>query len=280
MKNSFLGAPQDGEQETDSGESDPPVKSVDRAARLLKAIAAHPYGGATLGDLARETGLGKATTHRLLAALVDVGFVFQDVGNRRYRLGSTFTALGRNALTQEIASASQPVLERIAAETGDTVYVSAPEGSAAICLGRAVGAFPIRTLTLSVGDRRPLGVGGGSLALLAAMPDAHIAKVIARNTEWNAQFPGYTAQALLDLVERTRREGYAYNEGLIVSGMGSVGVAVLNAEGAPVASLSVAAITDRVSGTRIGMLADLLRRESAALSAQLAQDLSPARSAT
>ena len=56
-----------------------------------------------------------------------------------------------------------------------------------------------------------LGIAGRSLALLAAMPDAHIAKVIERNKEWNAQFPGYSTQALLDLVARTRRECYANN---------------------------------------------------------------------
>jgi DNA-binding IclR family transcriptional regulator len=262
-------------EDGDAGESDPPVKSVDRAARLLKAIAAHPHGGAMLIDLSRETGLGRATTHRLLAALIDTGFVFQDIGNRRYRLGSAFTALGRNALTQEIATTSQAILERIARETGDTVYLSVPEGSAAICLGRAVGAFPIRTLTLSVGDRRPLGVGGGSLALLAAMPDAHVAKVVERNVEWTAQFPGYDSKMLLDLVTRTRREGYARNEGQIVAGMGSVGLPVLNAAGAPIASLSVAAITDRVSGERKAMLVDVLRREAAVLAAQLAEDSTP-----
>jgi DNA-binding IclR family transcriptional regulator len=226
-----------------------------------------------LVDLARETDLGRATAHRLLAALVDVGFVFQDIGTRRYRLGSAFAALGRNAATQEIASTGQAILERIAGETGDTVYISAPEGSAAICLGRAVGTFPIRTLTLSVGDRRPLGLGGGSLALLAAMPDAHIAKVIERNKEWTAQFPGYSAQTLLELVARTRQEGYAYNEGRVVPGMGSIGVPVLNSAGAPIAALSVAAITDRVAGARIKMLVDLLKRESAELARQLAQDL-------
>jgi DNA-binding IclR family transcriptional regulator len=111
--------------------------------------------------------------------------------------------------------------------------------------------------------------------LLAAMPDAHVAKVIERNIEWTAQFPGYDSKMLLDLVARTRREGYARNEGQIVAGMGSVGLPVLNAAGTPIASLSVAAITDRVSGDRKAMLVDVLRREAAVLAAQLAEDASP-----
>ncbi len=46
-----------------------------------------------------------------------------------------------------------------AAATGVTVFASVRDAMAAICIGRAIGRFPIRTLTLGVGDRRPLGVG-------------------------------------------------------------------------------------------------------------------------
>jgi DNA-binding IclR family transcriptional regulator len=36
---------------------------------------------------------------------------------------------------------------------------------------RHEGSFPIRTLVLDVGNRRPLGVGAGGLAILAAIGD-------------------------------------------------------------------------------------------------------------
>src|SRR5262245_32525828 len=168
-----------------------------------------------LVDLAKETELGRATTHRLLAALSDVGFVFQDVASRRYRLGHALHALAGQAVTQQIASLAQSALERIALHTEDTVYVSAPEGSAAICLARAVGKFPIRTLTLDAGDRRPLGVGGGSLALLAAMDDAQVDKAIDRNREWLKTYPGYSGDVVWALVRDARRVGYAYNQGRV-----------------------------------------------------------------
>jgi len=241
------------------------VRVIDRAARLLKTIATHQTDGATLTDLARETALGRATVHRLLAALGDAGFVFQDLSNKRYRLGHCFAMLGQAAARQAIAARAQTVLERIAAETGDTVYISIPEGAAAICVGTAVGSFPIRTLTLKVGDARPLGVGGGSLALLAAMNDPHVVKAIERNQAWLKAFPGYTTAVIQQLVDDTRRQGYSYNRGRVVAGMSSVGVAVLDAQGQPLAALSIAAITERISGERLHTLSALLRREAAAL---------------
>jgi DNA-binding IclR family transcriptional regulator len=258
------------ENEAATVESEPPVRAIDRAARLLKAIAQHGIEGAMLVDLAKETELGRATTHRLLAALSDVGFVFQDPSSRRYRLGHSFAMLSGRAITQEIAGLAQSALERVAEETGDTVYVSAPEGPAAICLGRAIGAFPIRTLTLNLGDRRPLGVGAGSLALLAAMDDAQVDKAIDRNRDWLKAYPGYTPDVVWKLVRTARRLGYVHNQGRVVAGMNSVGVAVLDAQGQPLASLSVAAITERVTGARVEMLVGLLRREAKELARLLA----------
>ena len=62
------------------------VKTVDRVAHLLRAVATH-RDGAMLSAVARQTGLGKGTVHRLLNALIDAGLVFQDQDTKRYRLG-------------------------------------------------------------------------------------------------------------------------------------------------------------------------------------------------
>ena len=250
---------------------EPPVKAIDRAARVLRALGAHPFDGASFSDLSRETGFGKATTHRLLAALIDTGFVFQDLATRRYRLGSAFAMLGRQALTQLHAASSQASIDQLAQSTEDTVFAQVPEGSAAVCIARATGGFPIRTLTLNVGDRRPLGVGAGSLALLSAMPDDQIDKVLERNQRWLKDFPAHTVAVIRKLVAETRSKGFAFNTGRIVSGMHAVGVPVLDGDGHPVASLSIAAITERMSTARAEKLVASLQKEALLLSKRLAE---------
>jgi DNA-binding IclR family transcriptional regulator len=47
--------------------------------------------------------------------------------------------------------------------------------------------------------------------------------------------------------------------------MNAVGVPILGTDGRPVAALSLAAITDRLSGPRVARLARLLAREAAEL---------------
>lgn len=245
------------------------VKTVDRIAALLRALAGHGADGAALSDIARATGFGPATTHRLLTALTEVGFAFQDLRTRHYRLGAVVATLGRAALQQDVAALADGALARLAEVTGDTVFASVREGLAAICIGRAIGRFPIRTLTLDVGDRRPLGVGAGSLALLAGLPDAEIGAVIERNADWLRDFDGFTADVLRRLVERTRCEGYAFNDGLIVPAMNAIAVPVHDADGRPLFALSLAAIRDRMGPDRLGGLVERLKSEAADLERRL-----------
>ncbi|HEX2115963.1 MAG TPA: IclR family transcriptional regulator [Alphaproteobacteria bacterium] len=248
--------------EDESGEAT--VKTIDRAARLLRAVATHG-DGAMLSAVARETGLGKGTVHRLLNALVDAGFVFQDLETKRYRLGAGLGLLGQAAHRQDLAALARPSLLRLAEATEDTIYASLREGGTAVCVAREIGAFPIRTLSLDAGHVRPLGVGSGSLALLAFLPDDEVHTIVDRNAAWYARYPGHTRKALLADVAETRQRGYSFVDGKIVPGMNAVGVPVLDQDGRAAAAISLAAIADRVSGARIRELVGLLTREAASL---------------
>ena len=245
------------------------VKTIDRAARLLSALARDGTQGTMLSELARRTGLGKGTVHRLLGALSDVGYVSQDAASRRYRLGVGLELLSGTARHGRVAALASPLLERIAGVTADTAFASVRDGLAAVCVGREVGSFPIRTLSLDVGNRRPLGVGSGSLALLAFLPNAEIDKVISGNQRWLAEYPKFTAGDLWTAIAETRRYGFSFNDGRVVQGMNAVGVPVLDTNGRPIAALSVATIAERLRGDRIIEVASLLQREAAELAAVL-----------
>ncbi len=255
------------------------MKSVLRAAELLKLLAREPEATWRLSDLARETGLGKTTAHRLLAALVETGLARQTPDSRRYQVGPALARLGSRAARVDLAELARPSLFRIARETEDTVFLSAREGPEAVCLDRQVGPFPIRTLTLDIGDRRPLGVGAGSLALLAFLPEAEREAAIAASGPALARYPGFGPETLRDLVAETRRRGHSFNDGRIVSGMCAIGVPVRDGKGRVVAAISVAAIRDRMAEARLPSIVALLEAEAAALSERIrtaaAPDASP-----
>jgi DNA-binding IclR family transcriptional regulator len=239
---------------------------------MLWVLARGDNEGLALGAIVQLSGFGKGTTHRLLAALVEAGFAFQDPVTRRYRLGAGLTLLARIGQRQDVAAAATPHLQRIARQTSDTVYVSVREGPTAVCVGREIGAFPIRTLSLSLGDRRPLGVGSGSLALLAFLPDDQVELALRHNETWFREFEGYDVAYVRKAIAKSRRDRFAFVDGRIVAGMNALAVPVYDKAGNVVAALSLAAITDRVSGDRIADLVKILRKEAV----RLGDALSPA----
>jgi DNA-binding IclR family transcriptional regulator len=142
-------------------------------------------------------------------------------------------------------------LLRLAQVSEDTVFLSVPSGTESVCLHCEEGAFPIRSHALSVGRRHPLGIGAGSLALLAAMPDHEVERIIAANAKICAdKYPVFTPKLLRELVERTRKIGYGLIEALVVPGSYGIGVAVPDYRGQPLAALSIAAIASRMTPAR------------------------------
>lgn len=248
-------------------------RNVARAARVIETLAGARELGMRLTDVAEATGFGTATVHRLLGGLTLHGFVDHDRQSNRYFLG--LKMIGWAAAATErygLAPFTDPSLDRLCAQTGDTVYFSLLSGTESVCVDRREGAYPIKTLTLSVGDRRPLGVGAGSLALLAFQPDAFRDEVIETERARRADY-GIHDPFLHDAIARCRDTGFALNEGWLIPGMSGVGVPVRRANGQAVAALSVAALTPRLSDTRLDSIVGWLKAEATEIEARAADVL-------
>lgn len=155
------------------------TQSIQRAALLLREIAAHNRLGLRLVDLAIRSKLERPTVHRILKSLVAENMVTQNPENRRYFLGQALFEFGLAAAQQfSLRDLCQASLNRIAEKTGDTVFLTLRNGNEAVCIDRKDGAYPIKVFTLNIGDRRPLGVGAGGLAVLAALPPQQIQEIV------------------------------------------------------------------------------------------------------
>lgn len=242
------------------------AQAVDRALALLRAVGERGHDGVSTVELAVRHGLNRTTVHRLLQALARQGFI-ERADDGRYFLGAELVSVGRVASWRHnVLKGAGSVLPRLSARTGDTVFLSSMAGFDSLCIERQEGDFPIRTQVLWPGQRHPLGIGAGSLAMLAALPDATVAEVIAANEERvRAAYPRYEPEVLRRLVGEARAQGYAVNDGMIVEGSWAVGVAILNADGAPIASLSLSAVESRMGAARRTELAGVLQAEVARL---------------
>lgn len=226
-------------------------QNVARAALVIETLSAARESGLRMTDVVEASGLGSATVHRLLAGLVAHGFVDFDKLSNRYFVGLRMLSWTASATERYgLLPYADAELERLCSETEDTVYFSLMSGFDSVCVDRREGTYPIKTLTLSIGDRRPLGVGAGSLALLAFQPESEIERVLNQDRERRAMFE-IPDTKLEGMLAATQKNGFSLNEGNLIPGMSGVGVAIKDARGRAVAAISVAAITTRLSGERL-----------------------------
>lgn len=238
-------------------------QNIARASLVLSALAGASAQGLRLTDVVRETALSKTAAHRCLNGLVAYGLAEYNEDNAHYYLGDTIFGWTQQAGQRfELVGRAMPYLQRLANETSDTVYLAVRRRDESVCYGRAEGSFPIKTLTLSVGDRRPLGIGGGSLALLAFIEDeAERERILAKHEAAYASF-NTTPKAVRKLVADARRNGFTRIDGQVIDGMSGIGVPVRAPNGATVATLSIAAMSARMAAPRTTEIVAALRAEA------------------
>ncbi|WP_395703386.1 IclR family transcriptional regulator [Aquabacterium sp.] len=250
---------------------DSTVSSLHRAVQIVRALAdAAAEGGMRVSDLGKQLGYTQATTHRLLQQLVDEGLVEQAAHNKRYALSLDFFSLAARAGERGgLRERCRPALLRLGASLGDSVFLLVRAGFDALCLDRWEGPFPIRSFTGDIGGRVPLGVGQGSMAILAHLPEAERDEVMRHNVPRIRHLGALDEVYLRTEVAKVLRQGYANTNSGLIEGMAGVAVPVFDSNGQVVAALSIGTLTARLEGERLPVVVDLLQREARALAAQI-----------
>jgi len=243
------------------------VTSVDHALRL--AVVLQVEGPLTVSAAAQRLGVARSTAHRLLQTLVYRDFAVQGE-DRVYRAGPVLELSARSPsdAARLRAAALEPmrVLVDTLGETcnlsvriGTTVrFVASVECDQALRVGSREGmVFPAHTVT-------------GGLVLLAALSPDRVDALYAaqRFAERPDQRPDL-ARLHADL-RAVRRVGYALNLERSERGLAAVGRAVLDAEGDPVAAVSVSMPTVRYRKERVSQVLAALGAAAEAVSRALA----------
>lgn len=214
-----------------------------------------------LNEIAEATGLNRVTTLRILDDLTDAGYLTRSGNPPRYDFGNEILAIAaassRNQNPRELL---RPSLMRLAGLSGDTVLLSVRSGAEAICIERQLGDFPIRANYLDVGSRRPLGIGAGSMALLASLPPHEREAALDITCTQFDRYPKVSRDKLEEAIRFYDENGYVAMYDLIVDLMGAVGVPVPDQHGQIIGAISIVALTDRIR-SRETMLVDAIRAE-------------------
>ncbi|MGW1345017.1 IclR family transcriptional regulator [Kribbella sp. NPDC002412] len=237
-----------------------PLASVDNALRLIHML--RDEGELRLSDAADELGVGRSTAHRLLSMLVYRDFAVQDEVNRTYLPGAALSAgpLNGQPRNQELRRLLMPHLERLCHQVDESVNLMVRVGTHT----RFLATVETRQM-LRVGDRQgtvlPAHESSGGKALLAELPDDHLAELYLRGPEpvlSEEDFGRLTRD-----VAQTRRSGYALNLEATEAGICAIGRVVRDADGAAIAAVTISAPTVRFPADRIESLAKALAETTA-----------------
>ncbi|MEM7334404.1 MAG: IclR family transcriptional regulator [Chloroflexota bacterium] len=142
------------------------IQSVERAFSLLYTIG-HNKDQTSISQLARDVNLPRTTVVRLLETLQAVGAVKTAVSKDTYQLGDQLLALlSKASWVDQIVAVAQPSLQKLAEQTGETIYFCLPDGDQCYFAAQINTRYKIR-IADSTGERHPLHITSSGKLFLA-----------------------------------------------------------------------------------------------------------------
>lgn len=235
-----------------------------RAFQLLRFLGDRPDTSARIPEICEHLGVHRVSAHRLVKALSVIGYVEQSA-DLSYHLGFEAWKLGICASKHFAPDSILDAIARLSEITTESVFVMRRAGLKGYCIASHQGAIPIRFQTMQVGSHRFLGIGGLSIAILSAMNPSDANRIVTENRGHYKKI-GLTERRVLEQVERARKNGYGYSEGVIVPETRSLAVPVPTRND-QAAQLSVGILTTdaRLLEPRRVQLAELLKKEASRL---------------
>jgi IclR family acetate operon transcriptional repressor len=242
----------------------------ERLLDLIVLMVDHPEGLA-LTEMARSLDIPKSATHRILATLVGRGFVEQPEGRDVYRLGMKLPALGfRLVAKTRILDICQPVLERLAVETGELVRMTLADNNSLTWVAKAQGAQWGLRYDPDMGSPVVLHATASGRAWLLTLGDGEAQAIVAaqgfKTPERFGRAKITNPEQLSSELARTAARGYglAVEEGEL--GTSAVAMALPSEPGfAAPGTISVAGPVARMSAERLERIVPMLARAVAEL---------------
>ncbi|SNY79311.1 transcriptional regulator, IclR family [Nocardia amikacinitolerans] len=241
------------------------VQTVTRALSVLDCFRGGEERG--VSEVARTQGLAVSTTHRLLSALVQAGFLEKDAESSRYRMGRALAEYGQIAYRQHRIYLAEPHLEQLANTTGASASVATRHDIHAVLLGtsrwRESEGHRLQ------GVRLPLHASALGKALLAwsAVSDDELRSLpYEEGTERSVSNP---AELRAELT-RTRERGYAYNDEELDPGFRTIGLPILDPDGGCRFALGLRGTTTLMIPERVPFFVELAKVTAQEIAAKFA----------
>lgn len=244
-----------------------PVQSVGRSLDLLEAVASENVG---LVALAERTGLGPSTAYRLLATLMERGYVTRSPRTGRFRVGHKLVELAAVAArdSESLRSIMRPHLEQLRDATDETANLVVPDGVSIVYVDQVESSRAVRMFT-TIGRRVPAHASAAGKAILASSPAVLLDERGAAGLERLTPHTLTTTRALAADLDVIRARGFAVDSEEYELGVVCVAATILGPDGEAIAAVSVSGPSERMRETDLDALGALVRDHAAQASREL-----------
>lgn len=222
------------------------VQSLAKGFKVLQAFTAQEPE-LTMAEVARKAGLDNATAFRFLNTLVGLGYVDKVDNSRLFRLSLNVLDLGFHAIARsDLRTLARPILRGLVGEVNEAASIGVLDGSSVVYVERLQAGLTQLGVDVRIGSRVAAYSSAVGQAILAWLPQDQQVKVLRGQPLVKLTDTTLTdIDALLERLAQIRATGHAVSNQETVAGLYVMAAPVLDIDGLPVASLSVAAPAHR-----------------------------------
>lgn len=226
------------------------IQSVTTAASVIELLRERE--GATVTELADETGLTPGTIHTHLATLKECNYVIQE--DDEYRLGYHLLALGESVRNHhQLYRASKEQIETLADETSESVHLIIEQSGQIYALYERFGQEAVG-IDFHIQKREQalthLHCTAAGKAILSQFPRNRVEEIVEQNG-----LPSVTEHTITEMdelfeeLETVREQGYAFVDEEQMLGIRAVGAPITH-QGENVGAIAVSGPTARLKETK------------------------------
>jgi DNA-binding IclR family transcriptional regulator len=232
---------------------------MERTLAILERLAAS-VEGLPLATLADELDIPRSAAHRLLMELAEHGYVRQSRDRGDYMLTTRLVSLGLNYLRNSgLVDLTQPVLDRLAASSGEFVRLGVVDVDHLTWVAKAQGAKSGLRYDPDMGVDARLSCTASGHAWLATLSDDDALSLVSRQGFGKPEQFGPNAPAtptlLLKALRAVRKLGYAVTSETYAPGLAAVAVAVRTPGRGAVGVVTISGPSVRLTVARMNELA-------------------------
>jgi len=197
----------------------------DQMLTVLECVARD--GPVSAAEVARNCDINRTVAHRLLTTLAQRAYIRREIAG--YVLGPALLQLTRGMNT-DLPSKAKPIMQKLAAQTGETVVLHGIANSEAVVIEQALGQKHLVRVEHRPGSRHSLLQGASGWSLIAFQDMKHIERVLKSSPD---------PQAARNRIALTREQGYAISYDELQLGVHGIAVPIMERDGRCDASLAI-----------------------------------------